>query len=206
MASATPGTSGRRRFRRGVAMPSTCSSTTEGSARRATITVRTVFSCVAARKRAPKGCFTGVLSVESRTGPDGRENLSRALRLRKHHSPLGTFRRRIHTNRVLARFLFRRGNRKFNLKNYLPYVRIMVYFDWFGRRVARQPDYERTRVGTDYESRDRRGRGVARRLDLQLVRLGTVIPIREPNHRAGRVRCPALDRLVDPREEKSVTR
>ncbi len=50
--SGTPaGTSGRRRFRRGVAMPTAWASATEGSARRATLAVRTVFSCVASRNR-----------------------------------------------------------------------------------------------------------------------------------------------------------
>ena len=50
-ASATPGTSGRRRFRRGVAMPTTWTSAPPGSNRRATITVRSVFRCVASRNR-----------------------------------------------------------------------------------------------------------------------------------------------------------
>ena len=51
MKSATAGTAGRRRFRRGVAMPATCSSTTAGSIRRIAATVRTVFRCVASRNR-----------------------------------------------------------------------------------------------------------------------------------------------------------
>ncbi len=50
-ASATPGASGRRRFRRGVAMPTTWTSATEGSTRRTTMAVRSVFSCVASRNR-----------------------------------------------------------------------------------------------------------------------------------------------------------
>ncbi len=51
MTSAAPGTSGRRRFRRGVAVPTTCTSATEGSARRTTLAVGTVFRCVASRNR-----------------------------------------------------------------------------------------------------------------------------------------------------------
>ena len=51
MTPAAPGTSGRRRFRRGVAVPTTCTSATEGSARRTTLAVGTVFSCVASRNR-----------------------------------------------------------------------------------------------------------------------------------------------------------
>ncbi len=53
-ASATPGTSGRRRFRRGVAVPTTWTSTTSGSSRSISTAVRTVFSCVASRNRSRK--------------------------------------------------------------------------------------------------------------------------------------------------------
>ncbi len=59
MKSATAGTAGRRRFRRGVAMPATCSSTTAGSIRRIAATVRTVFRCVASRnKEHPRASAT----------------------------------------------------------------------------------------------------------------------------------------------------
>ena len=64
-ASATPGTSGRRRFRRGVAVPTTWTSTTSGSSRSISTAVRTVFSCVASRDRGAAGhAKTGFLSEQ----------------------------------------------------------------------------------------------------------------------------------------------
>ena len=60
--SATAGIFVRRPLR--VSMPTAWASTPTGSVRRATITVRTVFSCVASRNRAP-------------TGPFGRESSDR---------------------------------------------------------------------------------------------------------------------------------
>ena len=70
MKSATAGTAGRRRFRRGVAMPATCSSTTAGSIRRIAATVRTVFSCVASRNRVPSGTRRLVLTRPSSSAPN----------------------------------------------------------------------------------------------------------------------------------------
>ena len=67
--SAPAGTAGRRRCRRGVAMPTTWTSATEGSIRRTATTVRTAFSCVASRKReGPLGPGTKPPSPPS--GPD----------------------------------------------------------------------------------------------------------------------------------------
>ncbi len=97
--SVTPGTSGRRRFRRGVAMPTTCTSTTEGSARRTTIAVRTVFSCVASRNReVPLGIPTGfcIASGERRVELSQKGSRATGRKLRPTGSrelppPLGDF-------------------------------------------------------------------------------------------------------------------
>ena len=53
--SATPGSVGRRRFFRGVAVPTTWSFSPSGSSRSSTIAVRSVFRCVASRKREAAG-------------------------------------------------------------------------------------------------------------------------------------------------------
>ena len=51
IASVATGTIGRRRFLRGVAVPACLNSVSTGSIRRTAAPVRTVFSCVASRKR-----------------------------------------------------------------------------------------------------------------------------------------------------------
>ena len=63
MTSATTGTVGRRRLR--APMPATWISTTMGSPRRTTITVRTAFRCVASRNSAARHTKAGVFSAKT---------------------------------------------------------------------------------------------------------------------------------------------
>ena len=65
LTSATTGSTGRRRFRKGVSQLATCSSTTTYSTSTTAIIVRSVFSCVASRKRAPTGCLIGLADEKS---------------------------------------------------------------------------------------------------------------------------------------------
>ena len=76
IASVATGTIGRRRFLRGVAVPACLNSVSTGSIRRTAAPVRTVFSCVASRKRE-EPLSPGTKPPGLRRGPtlSGRINL-----------------------------------------------------------------------------------------------------------------------------------